>query len=1080
MQRARWLALGAILLLACACDFAAPAATPTPTAIPMPTATPQPTALPMPTLAPATGILDLGIAPADTYGVRGMALDEQRGLLYLLAERGDASNGQGVLTIVELASQRVRASAPVPLSLVELPGVVLSADGQRLYVAAPDRATLQVISTDPASLGGVLGNAPGVVAAALDRPSQRLYVVGERGLRGLNAMTLDGEQYAALPDPATGLTMRWLVVNEEARLLYVTHPGAERIAVYRLEDLSVAAAITPGGYLKSLICVPGRDTAYALMEYYTALGAATRVVALQGERQSGQWWDAEPGWVIGQIAWDNDRGHLLLLEDSSGSDAAQSRWRVVHPDGDQPRPTGTEYQTLERITTTYLDWVWSGTPAPLTYRGRLYKAGEALMEMDLRTGVGQRIELGLTLVSAALDEETDRLLVLDSTGAVRVVDLARLQAVASWPGTLETGLGGVSRAPLTAAAGRLYVTDYAARLTWVLDASSGARLGAIPKAGQVSVDARRKRLFVTQDGVYVVDGDTFQITGAIQETVTQDPLRAAPGALGTLYDPLHDLLLVTMSDNSLDSSASTWLQAYDGETLTRLERPYETGARSVASVALTRQPDRLWVAGVVPVADLRGFALDGRLLVRVRGLGGALFAADKSQQLYVADWEGLVTVDGVRGDVIAYSVDSLAGASFALFDAQNSRLYANPSRNANLMAIDPKLTATPEVEAVDALPVQAVQGLAVGDDGTVLAVSGNQWGPATAGAVIGIRRPDGGWWWQVAGALPARAWPVTKAAPGVPGVFFAYSADAVQAYGLFRSTDNGQTWHPAMRGLADMHIVDLAFSPHFAQDRTALLLAGDSGLFRTQDGGETWTRVHSLTGYRVRVALTAAGALRVLVLAADPENPGQATLYATTEPPAELERLGVPALTPGMAISSFAVSPDWSKDATALVGFPLQLSRDGGRSWQPVGPEPSGSRPSCQILFSPQFATDRTAYALVIEHLYGGRQERSLLRSRDGGETWEKAVELAPPLLSALAMGRDGQLWAGDTQGMVAPLDPAPLSWQPVAAPTPVSPTPESPEAVPTPAPTPPEWPEPRPTPEPPPLSPQPAPTRQE
>jgi hypothetical protein len=201
----------------------------------------------------------------------------------------------------------------------------------------------------------------------------------------------------------------------------------------------------------------------------------------------------------------------------------------------------------------------------------------------------------------------------------------------------------------------------------------------------------------------------------------------------------------------------------------------------------------------------------------------------------------------------------------------------------------------------------------------------------------------------------------------------------------------------------------------------------------------------------VGAAITSSGALRVLVLAADLDNPALTTVYTAMDPMEKIERLGALAVGPGVRMSAFATSPNWSNDGTALSGYPLKLSQDEGYSWRPVGPEPAGSLLACSILFSPRFGSDRTVYALVIESLYGGSLQRSLLRSTDGGEIWERALEFVPALLSALTIAPDGQLWAGDSQGTVAVLNPASLTWQPVPIPTPVPPSPVPPTPAPTP-----------------------------
>lgn len=993
-------------------------------------------------MTPATGVLDLGVSPADTYRLRGAALDSQQGLLYVMAEDGDASSGQGVLTVVDLPNRQVRASVPLPLPFVETPTVILSADGERLYVAAPDQESLTVIHTGPDSLGKMLGSVADVVGVALDGSTQRLYVVGYSGLRRLDAMTLAQEQLVALPDTLSGMYTRWLFVNESARLLYVTHPGAELIAAYRLEDLTAVAAITPGGRLRSLVCAPSEGAAYALMEYYTPLGPASRVVRLQGERLAAQSWEAEPGWNIVHIVWDSESRHLLLLEESTGSDVPLSRVRVMDADTDQ---------TLQTMTLPRLGWSEPGNPQPFAYRGHLYTPGETLVATDLRTGLSQRILVGITLLSAALDETTDRLFVADSAGCIRVVDPFSLQEIANWPEVLEAGPARASPVALTAGGGRLYVSDHSADLTLVLDATTGARLGAIPKAGQVSLDLGHRRLFITRDGVYVADERTYQITHTIDETVRQDPLQIAPSAVQAQYDAQRDLLFVTMSNNAPGSSASTWVQVYEGTTLTRLEPPLTIGAQSLQGIALSQQPDLLWLAALTPRAELVALTLDGTARFHLPGIAGPLFSSQMGQHIHVADWEGWVTIDATSGEVIAYNAVDLTNASFAILDARHNRLYANVSANADLVAVDPSVAEPPLIEEVDELPPQPIQCLAVGSDGTILAVSGSQWGPATRSAVIGICRPGSHRWRQVSGGLPTRAWPVVKAAPGAPGVFFAFSAESALPYGIMRSTDYGQTWHAAMRGLTDLRVLDVALSPNFGQDKTAMLLAGDSGLFMTSDAGESWIRVSALACHRVAIAVGSSGALEALFIAEDPENPAVLTVFSAADGLEKIEPRGWIARASGAPIHALVLSPNWGNDGTALAGYPLQLSQDGGRSWRRVGPEPTGAVLRCSVIFSPGFAMDRTVYGLVLERLYGGYVQRSLLRSTDGGQSWEKAAELVSPAISALGISRDGQLWTGDDQGTVAILNPAQVTWQPVPAPTPVPPSPVPPTPVPTP-----------------------------
>ena len=69
------------------------------------------------------------------------------------------------------------------------------------------------------------------------------------------------------------------------------------------------------------------------------------------------------------------------------------------------------------------------------------------------------------------------------------------------------------------------------------------------------------------------------------------------------------------------------------------------------------------------------------------------------------------------------------------------------------------------------------------------------------------------------------------------------------AGGLYRSTDGGETWWPATRGLTSLRIQGITFSPDFIKDQTIFLTATDTRddeeVFRSTDGGQSWIGVES-------------------------------------------------------------------------------------------------------------------------------------------------------------------------------------------------------------------------------------------
>jgi hypothetical protein len=67
--------------------------------------------------------------------------------------------------------------------------------------------------------------------------------------------------------------------------------------------------------------------------------------------------------------------------------------------------------------------------------------------------------------------------------------------------------------------------------------------------------------------------------------------------------------------------------------------------------------------------------------------------------------------------------------------------------------------------------------------------------------------------------------------------------------GLYRSTDGGDNWWPATRGLNSLRITGITFSPTFTRDQTVFLSATapnqyDEEKFRSIDSGQTWTKLN--------------------------------------------------------------------------------------------------------------------------------------------------------------------------------------------------------------------------------------------
>jgi photosystem II stability/assembly factor-like uncharacterized protein len=164
---------------------------------------------------------------------------------------------------------------------------------------------------------------------------------------------------------------------------------------------------------------------------------------------------------------------------------------------------------------------------------------------------------------------------------------------------------------------------------------------------------------------------------------------------------------------------------------------------------------------------------------------------------------------------------------------------------------------------------------------------------------------------------------------------------------VLRTSDGGETWQPAGRGLPLTHGtgIRLAISPKFETDRTVFAATAE-GLFRTNDRGDSWDKTGGRPGY------------------------GRDSY-----------------------IEAIAISPNYVKDGEILVsvrGMGLFKSIDGGETFNQVGHDLINDNHSlCHMFgfagfgiplwFSPTYAVDNTIY---------GTSSEELFISTDRGITW--------------------------------------------------------------------------------------------
>ncbi|MEA2604133.1 MAG: hypothetical protein QOF89_5125 [Acidobacteriota bacterium] len=196
--------------------------------------------------------------------------------------------------------------------------------------------------------------------------------------------------------------------------------------------------------------------------------------------------------------------------------------------------------------------------------------------------------------------------------------------------------------------------------------------------------------------------------------------------------------------------------------------------------------------------------------------------------------------------------------------------------------------------------------------------------------------------------------------------------------GVYKSTDDGRTWRrsgdPSLGS-----ILSLTLNP---VDKNVLYAGGDAGLFRSLDRGETWVRLaHNLPdGGSVTAVLLSPSSPQILYVGVKGFR-NQTGVFRSGDGGSSwtLSSRGIS----GYTVPSVAVDAQ-NPDVLWVIANNLPYkSVDRGRSWALIdpGPPPLGAPYLVGVAVSP--ADPQTVYL----HRFDG----TILRSRDGGQTWVTA-----------------------------------------------------------------------------------------
>jgi photosystem II stability/assembly factor-like uncharacterized protein len=220
---------------------------------------------------------------------------------------------------------------------------------------------------------------------------------------------------------------------------------------------------------------------------------------------------------------------------------------------------------------------------------------------------------------------------------------------------------------------------------------------------------------------------------------------------------------------------------------------------------------------------------------------------------------------------------------------------------------------------------------------------------------------------------------------------------------LFRSDDGGRSFARAGDGLPGEEVMSLELSPDYARDATLWASTWHTGVYRSTDEGETWEPMSD--GLTTDTQADDVGVAQFRALAAGIDGSGNHSLFVGGFDGFfrydDRRRMWDQVETLSEYIAGLAVSPDFRSDRTVAVTSYVKgafVSKDGGGTWRfanngltvedlAPGNEFAPLRRLHGVVFSPDYANDGTIFSA-----FGVR----IVKSTDRGASW-KEIEVSPP-----------------------------------------------------------------------------------
>jgi len=981
--------------------------------------------------------LNFGIPAGNSYGPRALAVHPDLGRVYVRTQ-SQGPDAPGQVTVMDRDTGRVLALVETGMDSYADGEIVVDAERDLVYAINADEGTASVFAADTLE---PITAIDGVVQLALDGEGGRLYIAGLGGLR-----VLEVEGYGTLEETAVSYSPRFLdlAVAPARDRVYVTYAeGLDYfLGQYEASTLQEVATLVLPGQTQDLVPDPARDRAYVSLT--DAAHSLLWTVDGQGrvleELLLGDWTervrlalDAEDDRLfLGREVHRDHRIEVLNLR--SGKVTARIPLDLA------PNDLACDAEAGRLLVSHTYDHKIGMVDADEAEVSAVYPTALDLVDLEVDPGRGQVYVTDTGEHLHVLDSETDEELAVlpgggsiavdgahgrmysggQGAGQVRIYDSDSLQLT----GEIESRANPVADAHF----GQLYLVRNGIYLTsletMTVTAAISDTLPEVPgyspnpSAVDAVVDPGSGRIFaIINNGVPGSNGGTYLY---VYEPVTYQKV---------LTDTERSPAYVEVDPTTGRAYISRIHMA--GRSTSVLEEGREYSARLEAVFgALRVDPNRGYV-----YLSVGGYATGDLLVLDAENLdvlgsvpipaGFSLRALDPQRKLlYLANQDGRVQIWSTTGSkgITPDRIVMERPPSQEIW-----RLYLGPGDRplftGSLYRSDDKGNAWQRAD--HGLPERGVQKVVASpdfaEDGTLFAATmatdeglgiwksvdgGSSWRISSRGltdlAVMDVaispsyttdqtlfattrrtglfRSTDGGDTWE---RLTDR-YELPEGYPRpVVGVFISPTFDRDQAVfviheGLQRSTDGGETW---ARSAIDLS--DLALSPVFASDGTALGWSDDGGVLRTTDGGETWQPAN--TG----LIVTEFGSGRVLVspdfavsqtvyliwTPGMPDEPGQ--FFRSTDGATSWERL---AGDPPQGATPVELSADGTEFLALDEGARLVHWQIDALPWQAASQPPLSEIEIGQLILSSDFANDQTLYALS--------EGAGILRSRDAGLTW--------------------------------------------------------------------------------------------